>query len=510
MTVFRLLTKHRGWVWVQAKAHLIYKNGRPDCIISSQRVLTDEEGEENLRKRNLEHPFCFTTGEAVLYDLFPKTFEDDSASESSAIGTDNINQQSIKPLDPNSLLGSLLKQDESIYGCVGSESKPQKDPAGQPEEDCGGIFSSRWQSCPVASFSESSLFKQEPQGSTPEKNIDGELWSLMRTLGISREDFEFFQQDEMFLNVDFGETGSYLNVTDEILSYVQQSLSNRPDCVFSCSTRMGDQGPSFTALEQQNHLSVEQPSDLHQQSSPAPRWQQEQLQLLGFHPESGNHYPPPAQSQHAQHHLQKQKSMPCQELQIPQQSLRGQVLPNQQLSQHRGSLCSQPVLQQQQCGHRLNLMQVNESSHSQSQHAFTSIQEIPSSFQSDQPGLLAHSHPQHEHLCLGEPTLNNQLNTVSVSCPPELSSYVPPGPQNQGVWDISPQDPEELLNSLDSGQELKPDGGKEPWWSVEARSMYQLHLTDRQPPSLVLPQHSHPKKMSLVTDAEQPYYYSGD
>lgn len=39
LTVFRLLTKQRGWVWVQANARLIYKNGRPDFIIASQRVL---------------------------------------------------------------------------------------------------------------------------------------------------------------------------------------------------------------------------------------------------------------------------------------------------------------------------------------------------------------------------------------------------------------------------------------------------------------------------------------
>ncbi|KAF5901117.1 aryl hydrocarbon receptor, partial [Clarias magur] len=39
LTAFRLLTKQKGWVWVQANARLIYKNGQPDFIIASQRVL---------------------------------------------------------------------------------------------------------------------------------------------------------------------------------------------------------------------------------------------------------------------------------------------------------------------------------------------------------------------------------------------------------------------------------------------------------------------------------------
>lgn len=40
MTVFRLLTKKGGWVWVQVNARLVYKGGQPDCIISRQRALS--------------------------------------------------------------------------------------------------------------------------------------------------------------------------------------------------------------------------------------------------------------------------------------------------------------------------------------------------------------------------------------------------------------------------------------------------------------------------------------
>lgn len=39
LTVFRLLTKDNHWKWVQANARLVYKNGKPDYIIATQRPL---------------------------------------------------------------------------------------------------------------------------------------------------------------------------------------------------------------------------------------------------------------------------------------------------------------------------------------------------------------------------------------------------------------------------------------------------------------------------------------
>lgn len=39
LTVFRLLTKDNRWKWVQANARLVYKSGKPDYIIATQRPL---------------------------------------------------------------------------------------------------------------------------------------------------------------------------------------------------------------------------------------------------------------------------------------------------------------------------------------------------------------------------------------------------------------------------------------------------------------------------------------
>ncbi|NXF34547.1 AHR protein, partial [Nyctibius bracteatus] len=114
LTVFRLLTKKGGWVWVQANARLVYKGGKPDCIIARQRALSNEEGEEHLQKRNLQLPFSFATGEAVLYgnDL-PEFLDSFQAKEE--LQTQAVSHSKQCSVDPNSLLGAMMKQDASIY-----------------------------------------------------------------------------------------------------------------------------------------------------------------------------------------------------------------------------------------------------------------------------------------------------------------------------------------------------------------------------------------------------------
>ncbi|XP_073685127.1 aryl hydrocarbon receptor-like [Garra rufa] len=103
-TIFRLLSKTGVWVWVQANARMVLKEGKPDFIICRLKPLTNKEGEEHLRSRHLQLPFNFVTGEALLYETFPSPMvpgQQDHLS-STAVYSD-------------SLLGSLLSQDRSVY-----------------------------------------------------------------------------------------------------------------------------------------------------------------------------------------------------------------------------------------------------------------------------------------------------------------------------------------------------------------------------------------------------------
>ncbi|XP_029484237.1 uncharacterized protein LOC115105898 [Oncorhynchus nerka] len=116
-TIFRLLTKAGVWVWVQANARVVFKAGRPDFIIARQKALTNEEGEEHLHQRRMQLPFNFATGEALLYESCP--FVNTAIMPTGPPIPPGLTPPGScpedKPLDPASLLGSLLSQDRSVY-----------------------------------------------------------------------------------------------------------------------------------------------------------------------------------------------------------------------------------------------------------------------------------------------------------------------------------------------------------------------------------------------------------
>ncbi|KAM4689479.1 aryl hydrocarbon receptor [Discoglossus pictus] len=244
MTVFRLLTKESGWAWVQANARLVYKNGRPDYIIATQRPLTEEEGTEHLRKRSSQLPFIFATGEAVLYESsfsLPGLMDpsQNKAKSSSVKGGPDKVPTNEAPVNPASLLGAMLRQDESVYLCPpASNTFSFESFFSEPRDELSNKFTSSWQesSMPVVNNN----MKQE-EGACPQiKNVtlnseskNNELYNIMRTLGINFEDLEIIQRDDAFLRSEFDFPDiADIDVADEILTYVQDSLNRKPDCMY--------------------------------------------------------------------------------------------------------------------------------------------------------------------------------------------------------------------------------------------------------------------------------------
>ncbi|XP_077977589.1 uncharacterized protein LOC144433153 [Glandiceps talaboti] len=64
---FRLMTKHGSWLWVQAKGRVIFKNSKPDYIISTHRPMSEEEGSQHMTQRGSYRKFPFS-GQAMLYN----------------------------------------------------------------------------------------------------------------------------------------------------------------------------------------------------------------------------------------------------------------------------------------------------------------------------------------------------------------------------------------------------------------------------------------------------------
>ncbi|KAG1945863.1 aryl hydrocarbon receptor repressor [Pimephales promelas] len=249
LTVFRLLTKDNRWKWVQANARLVYKNGKPDYIIATQRPLVEEEGGEHLRKRSM-HPFTFATGEAMLYQIsypmpgFPDTLQ--GKGKNNKTKKTKVDKSSKDDVDPSSLLGAMMRQDESVYVCQ---------PAMEPRMSFhSSLFNEQGETSTFSSSENESwnpvqngvtvVSKLEPSSFDPllatldslsleteESCSNSELFSALENLGLNAEDLELLLLDERMIQVemepDYIPSLNDLLTNNEILSYVHDSLENR-------------------------------------------------------------------------------------------------------------------------------------------------------------------------------------------------------------------------------------------------------------------------------------------
>ncbi|XP_066052413.1 aryl hydrocarbon receptor [Chamaea fasciata] len=290
MTVFRVLTKENRWAWLQANARLVYKNGRPDYIIATQRPLTDEEGAEHLRKRNMKLPFMFATGEAVLYEVsFPMlSLMDPSQPKSkSTVGKGAKATLHDESVDPNSLLGVMLRQDESVYLCPPASHKLsfERNFFADSRDELGGVVSGGWTDNLLPAGNHNILKRELMEDNTvplPEDSAaffhdskSSDLYSIMKSLGIDFEDLKCIQQDEEFFKTELSDVDDIgdINITDEILTYVQDSL-NKSDFLYSdCNQQQ--------PLVQNEGCMVQQdldPHQLHQHQKQLVEQQQQQQQ----------------------------------------------------------------------------------------------------------------------------------------------------------------------------------------------------------------------------------------
>ncbi|XP_070711527.1 aryl hydrocarbon receptor 1b [Pempheris klunzingeri] len=251
LTVFRLLTKDNRWKWVQANARLVYKNGKPDYIIATQRPLVDEEGGEHLRKRSMHLPFTFATGEALLYQTgyplhgFTDSFQGKAKGSKSKKG--KLDKSTSDDLDPKSLLGALMSQDESVYVCQpDTEQKMSYHSSLFSEQQGGGdgfgglLSGDSWHmlSNGETGRCNSKMSSYDPLLATLDSlSLDGEetcsnseLFSALENLGLNAEDLELLLLDERMIQVELDPnhipTLSDLLTNNEILSYIHDSLES--------------------------------------------------------------------------------------------------------------------------------------------------------------------------------------------------------------------------------------------------------------------------------------------
>ncbi|KAM6955133.1 aryl hydrocarbon receptor-like [Lycodopsis pacificus] len=259
LTVFRLLTKENRWKWVQANARLVYKNGKPDYIIATQRPLLGEEGGEHLCKRSMHLPFTYATGEALLYQsnhpvaAFRDGGHDRNGIKSKKSRTERLLRDG---LDPGSLLGALMSQDESVYVCqpapepnisfhsffgeqMGfSDSEPSSlhrswdEPSngvlGPGLTELGNSFDPLLATLDSLSLEGQGVVDSEEGGCS-----NGDLFGALEGLGLSAEDLELLLLDERMIRVEMDPervpTLDDLLTNDEILSYIYDSIEGKTE-----------------------------------------------------------------------------------------------------------------------------------------------------------------------------------------------------------------------------------------------------------------------------------------
>ncbi|XP_030623238.1 aryl hydrocarbon receptor-like isoform X2 [Chanos chanos] len=234
-TVFRLLAKNGIWVWVQSNARLVFKGGKPEFIIARQKPLTNEEGEEHLRQRRLQLPFNFATGEAVLYETSPNLDVPKTQSSLSLPFQENETSEQ-NGLDPNSLLGSLLRQDPSVY--------VQSSDAGDPQVSLDKAFMDSHALLSVPS----DTCKQVPQVPCDKQDLTTQamLDSLEQILGnrsvgdtfdgldLDQAELKEWENILLKMHLERGEEPVQLSniLANDVFSYVEDALlkeNSRPD-----------------------------------------------------------------------------------------------------------------------------------------------------------------------------------------------------------------------------------------------------------------------------------------
>lgn len=242
----------------------------------------DEEGGEHLRKRSMHLPFTYATGEALLYQSnhpiagFREGGNEKNGSKSKKSRTERLLRDGV---DPGSLLGALMSQDESVYVCqpamepkmsfhssffgdvMGfSDSESSSLRRSWDEPSNGVLGPGITQAGPsfdplLATLDSLSLDGQGVVDSEEVGCSNGELFGALEGLGLSAEDLELLLLDERMIRVEMDPervpTLDDLLTNEEILSYIYDSLEGKMN-----SSERGGQVPPSTSSATATTVSI--------------------------------------------------------------------------------------------------------------------------------------------------------------------------------------------------------------------------------------------------------------
>lgn len=257
-------------MFVNGQAVLQYSDSEHICCLHR-----DEEGGEHLRKRSMHLPFTYATGEALLYQAthpiagFTEEGHVKNGSKSKKSRTDRLAKDG---LDPGSLLGALMSQDESVYVCqpavepkmsfhssffgdqMGFSNSNTSNLCRSWDETSSGVLGPGMAHAKMGTSFDPLLATLDSLSLEGHGIVDteegecsnGELFGALEGLGLSAEDLELLLLDERMITVEMDHervpTLEDLLTNDEILSYIYDSIDGKMD-----STDHGGQVPPSTS-----------------------------------------------------------------------------------------------------------------------------------------------------------------------------------------------------------------------------------------------------------------------
>lgn len=217
-------------------------------------------------------PFTYATGEALLYQSahpipgFGETSHDKNGMKSKKSRTERLLRDG---LDPGSLLGALMSQDESVYVCqpalepkmsfhnsffeqMGFSNPEQSSLHNSWDEPNSAVLGSNITEPNIsfdpllATLDSLSLESQGVVDAQDGSCSNGELFGALEGLGLTAEDLELLLLDERMIRVEMDlervPTLDDLLTNDEILSYIYDSLEGKAE-----SAENGGHVPNSTA-----------------------------------------------------------------------------------------------------------------------------------------------------------------------------------------------------------------------------------------------------------------------
>ncbi|XP_008436659.1 aryl hydrocarbon receptor-like isoform X2 [Poecilia reticulata] len=258
LTVFRLLTKSKGWIWVNSNAKLIFKGGRPEFIIAYQKALSNAEGEEYLRQRWLQLPFSCATGEAILYNTGPTM---DISQVQFDKMFDSRNTKRIMP--PTSLLDCFMSQDESIYSQAVDTPLPV-DEVFMDTHALVAVASNEWQEKNSSDMpAEPVLVKEETKQSVlavidslEKLTNSGDFEDILENLEVDDSEMmemencfkRFHQEEDPQRSPGLSDLDNF--ITDEIVDFIDSVFKERAgECLDSLTSSCLTEVKNFSSSE---------------------------------------------------------------------------------------------------------------------------------------------------------------------------------------------------------------------------------------------------------------------